>query len=122
MNLDMARGAVSVLGVLVVRWAQWFNRPDTVVHAMTSQTQLVDCAVLQKTRIRRTVRNVTGGATFGFHRKVFVDKGTLLVGMTLNAGCVGAGGKSRLFQFKTTVRVMTITTLHGAFKDLVMVG
>jgi hypothetical protein len=64
---------------------------------------------------------VTGGATFGFHRKVFVDKGPLLVSMTFNAGCVGAGSKSRLFQFKTTMRVMAIATLHRTFKNLVMV-
>ena len=122
MNLDMARRAVSVLRVLVVRWPCRFNRADTVVHAMTGQTQLVDRAVLQKTRVRRAVRNVTRGATFGFHRSVFVNKWPLLVRMTFNAGCVGAGGKSCLFQFKTTMRVMAITTLHRTFKNLVMVG
>lgn len=97
MNLDMARRAISILSVLVVRRACWFNRADAVIHAMTSQTQLVDCAVLQQTGIRRAMRNVTGRAAFGFHRGVFVDEGPLLVRVTLDAGCVSAGSQPRLF-------------------------
>lgn len=61
-------------------------------------------------------------AAFGFHGRVFVNKWALLVRMTLDAGCVGAGGESRLFEFETAVRIMAIAALHGAFQDLVMEG
>ena len=120
MNLHMACCAISVLSILIVRRARRFNRTDTVVHAMTSQTQLVDRAVFQKTRVRRAVRNVTRRATFGFHRSVFVNKWPLLVRMTLHAGRVGAGRQSRLLEFKTTMRIMAIAALHDAFENLVM--
>jgi hypothetical protein len=66
------------------------------------------------------VRCVTGGAPFGFERRVFVNERTLLVGMALYARGIGAGGQSRLLEFETAVGIVTIAALHHAFKDLVM--
>ena len=59
---------------------------------------------------------------FGFNRGMFVNKRTLFVCMTFYASRIGTGRESRLFQFKTTMRVVTITALHRAFKHLVMEG
>jgi hypothetical protein len=63
---------------------------------------------------------VTGNASFRFYRGMFVNKGTLFVDVTLDAGCVGASGESCLFEFKTAVRIVTIAALHRAFQHLVM--
>jgi hypothetical protein len=58
---------------------------------------------------------MTGYAPFGFNRGMFENKRTLFICMTLYASRVGASGESCLFQFKTAMRVMTITALHCAF-------
>jgi len=42
--------------------------------------------------------------------------------MTFYASRIGACCQASLFQFKTAMRVMTITTLHRAFKHFVMEG
>ena len=64
---------------------------------------------------------MAGDTPFGLHGRMFVDKWSLFIGVTFNAGCVRTGGKSGLLQFETTMRVVAITTLHRAFKNLVMV-
>ena len=51
MNLDVTGRAICVLRVLVVRRASRLNSTDAVVHAVACQTQLVNGAVLQQTRI-----------------------------------------------------------------------
>jgi len=51
MNLDVTGRAICVLRVLVVRRASRLNSTDAVVHAVAGQTQLVNSAVLQQTRI-----------------------------------------------------------------------
>ena len=65
---------------------------------------------------------MTRNAPFGLNRGVFVNKRTLFIRMTFYASRVGASRESCLFQFKTAMRVMTITALHGAFQHLVMEG
>ena len=47
MNLDVARCAVSVLGILVMLRSRWFYRADIVSHAVTGQAKLIDSAVPQ---------------------------------------------------------------------------
>lgn len=90
--------------------------------AMTGQTELVNRAVPQQPRIGRAVRRMTGRTPFGLHRRMFVCEWTLLIGVTLNASRVRAGGEPRLLEFKTAVRVMAITTAHDAFQNFVMEG
>jgi hypothetical protein len=63
---------------------------------------------------------MASNASFGFDGSMFVNKGTLLVHVTLKACRISASGKPRLLQFKTTVRVMAIAALHHTFQHLVM--
>jgi hypothetical protein len=53
---------------------------------------------------------------------VFVGERTLLVRVTFNASRIRASCQSGLFEFKTTMGIMAITALHGAFENLVMEG
>ena len=89
-------------------------------RAVTGQTELRNAARDQQTWIRRTMRRMTRDATFGLHRRVFVNKWALLVCVTLDAGCVGSSGESGLFKFETAVRIVAIAALHSAFEHLVM--
>ena len=66
------------------------------------------------------MRCVTRNATVGLNRSVLVNKRTLFVCVTLDAGRIGASGQSRLFQLKSAVRVVTIAALHRAFQHFVM--
>ena len=66
------------------------------------------------------MRRVTRDATVGFHRRMFVNKGPLLVCVTLDAGGVRAGREPGLFEFEAAMRIMTIATSHRAFKNFVM--
>ena len=51
---------------------------------------------------------------------MFVSEGTLFVRVTFDASGISAGRQTRLFQFKATVRVVTIAATHRAFQNLVM--
>jgi hypothetical protein len=53
---------------------------------------------------------------------MFVSERSLLVYMTLEARSISASCQPGLFEFKTAVRVMAITTAHGAFPNFVMEG
>ena len=66
------------------------------------------------------MRRVTGRAPFSFKRRVFVSERTLLVGVTLDASRIRAGGQSGLFEFETTMRIVAIAALHGSFENLMM--
>ena len=66
------------------------------------------------------MRRVTSRAPISFQRSVFVRERTLLVGVALNASCIRAGGEPGLLEFKTAMRIVTVTALHGPFKDLVV--
>ena len=64
--------------------------------------------------------SVTGDAPIGLDRSMLINKRSLLVRMTLDASCVGAGRQSSLFKFETAVWVVTIAALHRTFQHLVM--
>ena len=68
------------------------------------------------------MRRVTSRASFGLERSMFKGERTLLIGMALNTSRVCAGSQSRLFEFKPTVRIMAITTLHCPFENFVVEG
>jgi hypothetical protein len=53
---------------------------------------------------------------------MLVGEWPLLVGVTLNASGIRTGCQARLFQFKTAMRIVTITASHRAFQNLVMEG
>ena len=112
--------AVRVLRIQVVLRPRRFLSADTVRRAVAGQTELRDATGDQQPRVRRTMRRVTRDTAIRLHRGMLVNKRSLLVCVTLDAGCVRTGRKSCLFKFETTVRVVTVTALHGAFEHLVM--
>jgi hypothetical protein len=63
---------------------------------------------------------MANSTSFSLERSVFIRERTLLVSMAFNACSIGTGRESSLFQFKPTVRIMTITAFHHAFEDLMM--
>jgi len=65
---------------------------------------------------------VAGDAPIGLDGSMFVNEGSLLVCVTLDASRVGAGRQSRLFKFETAVRIVAIAALHRTFEYLVMEG
>ncbi|HEY5886042.1 MAG TPA: hypothetical protein VIT88_15250 [Pyrinomonadaceae bacterium] len=65
---------------------------------------------------------MTGNTAVSFHRGVFVNKRSLLIGVTLYASRIRARCQPRLFQLKPTMRVMAIAAFHGSFKNFVMEG
>ena len=65
---------------------------------------------------------MTGNTAFILHRRMFVHEWTLFVCVTLDAGRVCACRKSCLFQFETTVRIVTVAALHRAFQHFVVGG
>lgn len=120
MDLDVTGRAIGVLRVEIVLRACRLNRPHAMIDAVTGQTELRHPARDQQSRISRTMRCMTGNASFGLDRRVFIGERALLVGVTLDASGIGARGQPRLFEFKAAVRVMTIGTLHRAFENFVM--
>ena len=120
MNLDVAIRTVRILRVLIMLRASGLVRAYTVRHAVARQAKLSDTIRNQQARVRRTMRCVTGSAAFCLDRRMLVNKRTLLIDVTLYTGGVGPRSQSRLFEFKPTVRIVTIAALHGAFEHLVM--
>ena len=66
------------------------------------------------------MRRMAGRAPFSFERSMFVSKRTLLVRVTFNTSGVRAGSQSGLLEFKTAMRIVAITALHGSFENFVM--
>ena len=64
--------------------------------------------------------SVTRDAPFGLNGSMLVNKRSLFVCVTLDAGGIGAGGEASLFEFKAAVRIMTVAAFHRAFQHLVM--
>jgi hypothetical protein len=112
--------AVRVLRVQVVLWTCGFIGTDAMGRAVTGQAELRHATRNQQSRVRRTVRRVTGDASVGLHGSMFVNKRSLLVCVTLDASSVGARRQSCLLEFETAVRVVAIAALHRAFQHLVM--
>jgi hypothetical protein len=121
-NLDVAGSAIRVLRVLIMLWAGRLDGAYVMGHAVARQTQLIYGGVSQQARIGGSVRRMASRAAFGLHRCVFVNERALLVRVTLNAWGVSASRQSGLLKLKATVRIMAITTAHGAFQNFVMEG
>lgn len=122
MNLDVTGRAVGVLRVLVMLRTSRLNCPDIMRDAVARQTELVDGAVPQQPRVRGSMRRMTGRAPLGLYRRMFIGKRALLVCVTFNTSRVCSGGQSGLFEFKATMRIMAIATLHGSFENLMVEG
>ena len=120
MDLDVTVRTVRVLRVQVMLRTGGFLRSDTMGHAVTGQTKLCDAARVQQTWIRRTVRRMTGDAAIGLYWSVLVNKRSLLVCVTLNAGCIRAGGEPRLLQLEAAMRIVAIAAFQRAFQHFMM--
>lgn len=59
-------------------------------------------------------------AALGLDWSMLVDKRTLLVCVTLEAGCVRTSRKSCLSEFETAVRIVAVAALHRAFEHFVV--
>lgn len=90
MDLDVAIRAVRVLRIQVVLRTCRFVRTHAMRHAMTGQTELRYPTGNQQAWIGRPVWSVARDAPVGFDRRMFVNKGTLFVCVTLHACCIGA--------------------------------
>jgi hypothetical protein len=66
------------------------------------------------------MRCVTRNAALGLNRSMLVNKGTLLINVTLYAGRIDSCCQSRLFEFETAMWIVAIATLQRTFQDLVM--
>ena len=121
-NLDVTGRAVGVLRVLIMLWSSRLNGSDVMGHAVTGQTELIDCAESQQPWIGRAVRCMAGHTAFSFQRRMFISERPLFVRVTFNAGCISARGQARLFEFETAMRVMTIAATHRTFHNFVMEG
>ena len=91
MNLDVTVRAVRVLCVQIVLRTRRFDRTYVMRSAVTGETELGHAAGSQQSRIGRAMRRVTRTAAFSLKRRMFVNKRSLLISMTLNAGGIGAG-------------------------------
>ena len=63
---------------------------------------------------------MASNTAFGLYWRVLVNKGPLLIGVTLNTSSVRTGSQPRLFEFETAVRIVTVAAAHGAFEDFMM--
>ena len=100
----------------------FLNRSDVVGHAVTGQAKLRHPTRRQETWICGTMRRMTRDAAFRLDRRMLVNKRTLLVGVTLDAGCIRTCRKSCLFQLETTVWIVAVGALHRSFEHLVVEG
>ena len=66
------------------------------------------------------MRRVTRNTTVSLYGSMFVNKWTLLIGMTLYARRVSASREPRLLQLEAAVRIVAVAALHRAFENLVM--
>lgn len=64
--------------------------------------------------------SVTRNAPFSLNGSMLVNKRSLFIRMTLDAGGVGAGSQSRLFELKAAVWIVTVAAPHRAFKHFVV--
>ena len=66
------------------------------------------------------MRSVTSDAPVRLERCMFVREWSLLICMALDTPGIGSCCQSGLFQFKTTVGIVTIAAFHHSFEDFVM--
>ena len=120
MNLDVASRAIRILRILIVLWPSRLIGSHAVSDTVTGQTKLIDLCKPEQAGIRGSMRRMTCRAALSLQRSVFVRERPLLVGVALNAPCVGSSRKSGLLQLKTAVWIVAVTAFDHSFKDFVM--
>lgn len=117
-NRGMAHRAGLILLRQVVRGPDWTLCRNGVA-LQTEQTGLADP---QQARIRSAVCRMTTGAAFRFHRQMFKDEGSLLVGVALRADGVAAGNTAGVAKRACAMQIVAVGALHEAFIHAVMKG
>lgn len=79
---------------------------------MTLQTQKVQVAGLDQTRIRRSMGRVTCYATLGLDRQMLEDKRSLLIRVACEADRIPGGRRAKLLADESAMGVVTVGTLN----------
>ncbi len=112
--------AIRVLRVQVVLRTCGFICADTMRGAVAGQTELCDAARSQHAWIGRAVWGVTRDAPFSLNGGMLVNKRSLFVCMALDAGSIGAGSQSSLFEFKAAMWIVAVAAPHRALQHLMV--
>lgn len=115
----MAQRARLKLGGLVVKR----RRSRSVAEGgrrVALQAKHVHVAEFEHVRVGRAVGHMAGGATLSFYRRVFENKGPVLVDVALEANRILAGGRAHLLGGNGSVRIVAIAALHEPFVHAVM--
>ena len=87
---------------------------------MAFEAKQIHMRARQQARIRRAVRGMAGYAPFDLHGFMFVDKGSGLVAVTLEAARILRRSGSQLPVQEPAVWIMAIVALHQPFIHFVM--
>ena len=87
---------------------------------MALQTKHIDVAEFQHVRIRRTMGNVAGRASFHLYSRVLVDEWAVLVDMAFVTDGILRRSHAYLLGLNGSMDVMTIGTLNKPFIDTMM--
>ena len=68
------------------------------------------------------MRRMTGRAAFRFHRYVFVNEGSVFVGVALIANRVSAGQRAHLAKDTSPMRIVAVRTLNESLVHPMPIG
>lgn len=87
---------------------------------MAFEAKEFDLIAFQQPRIGRTVRRMTSLTPFDLHRRMFINKRPGFIGVTFHTPDFAALPAAKLFGLEAAVLIVTIGTLHAAFRNFVM--
>ena len=88
--------------------------------AVTLETELPHTRTREQFLICRTVRCMTRRAAFDLQRCMLENEWSLLIRVTLETSSISARRETRLLEFETAMRIVTIAALHLSFEHFVM--
>lgn len=114
MNGEMAKRARLIfLGLVVKAGKRGSGRAGR--RGMALETEQIDLAAFQKTRIGRAVRGVTGSAPLRPHDRMFHGKRPRLAGMAFEADGIAGRAGSNLPRIESTMGVVAVAATDHAF-------
>lgn len=87
---------------------------------MALQAQGVDVVPRKQSRVRRSVRKVTGSAAFKLDRRMFIDKRAGVLSVAFYADGVLIRARPEQLVLERSVGIMAIGALHQPFRNSVM--
>ena len=127
MNFKVTNRAIGVsrIGDVVERWGSRSDAcacrvNDSWCVGMAFQAKEFDVVPRQQLGIGRTMRCMTGLATFDLDRRMLENEWSLFVGMAFDTGHIAVNRISQGFAHKTTMLVMAIGTFHAAFRHFMV--